>query len=109
LQPEWAWPDQDYSRTRSFGHGKLLSAYETYRTSLEQALFWGDVMHHPLQFVRPDWNSVFCEFPEAARKSRHRVMNHAAETNALVFTTHFAGSSAGRVSREDDQLTWHFD
>jgi glyoxylase-like metal-dependent hydrolase (beta-lactamase superfamily II) len=74
----------------------------------EQALFWGDVMHHPLQFVRPDWNSVFCEFPDAARKARRWAMNHAAETNALVFTTHFAESSAGRVSREGDRLTWHF-
>ena len=74
----------------------------------EQALFWGDVMHHPLQFVRPDWNSVFCEFPEAARKSRQWAMNHAAETNALVFTTHFAESSVGRVSRVGDRLTWHF-
>jgi glyoxylase-like metal-dependent hydrolase (beta-lactamase superfamily II) len=74
----------------------------------EQALFWGDVMHHPLQFVRPDWNSVFCEFPEAAHKARCWAMNHAAETNALVFTTHFAESSAGRVSREGGRLTWHF-
>jgi hypothetical protein len=32
--------------------------------------FWGDVMHHPLQFAKPDWNSVFCEFPDAALKSR---------------------------------------
>jgi glyoxylase-like metal-dependent hydrolase (beta-lactamase superfamily II) len=74
----------------------------------EHALFWGDVMHHPLQFVRPDWNSVFCEFPDAARKSRRWAMNHAAETNALVFTTHFTESSAGRVSREGDRFTWHF-
>jgi glyoxylase-like metal-dependent hydrolase (beta-lactamase superfamily II) len=74
----------------------------------EQALFWGDVMHHPLQFVRPDWNSVFCEFPDAARKARRWAMDHAAETNALVFTTHFAESSAGRVSREGGRLTWHF-
>jgi glyoxylase-like metal-dependent hydrolase (beta-lactamase superfamily II) len=74
----------------------------------QQALFWGDVMHHPLQFMRPDWNSVFCEFPDAARKARRWAMNHAAETNALVFTTHFAESSAGRVSREGGWLTWHF-
>jgi hypothetical protein len=56
----------------------------------------------------PDWNSVFCEFPDAARKARQWAMNHAAETNALVFTTHFAESSAGRVSRESNQPTWHF-
>ena len=74
----------------------------------EQALFWGDVLHHPLQVARPDWNSIFCEFPEAAQKSRQWAMNYAAETGALVFTTHFAESSVGRLSREGDRLTWHF-
>jgi glyoxylase-like metal-dependent hydrolase (beta-lactamase superfamily II) len=74
----------------------------------EQALFWGDVMHHPLQFVRPDWNSVFCEFPDSARQSRRWAMNHGAVTNALVFTTHFAESSVGRIAREGERLTWHF-
>jgi hypothetical protein len=35
-------------------------------------------------------------------------MNRAAETNSPAFTTHFAESSAGRVSREGDRFTWHF-
>jgi glyoxylase-like metal-dependent hydrolase (beta-lactamase superfamily II) len=74
----------------------------------EQALFWGDVMHHPLQFVRPDWNSVFCEFSDSARRARRWTMNYAAENNALVFTTHFPESSVGRVAREGDRLTWYF-
>jgi len=74
----------------------------------EQALFWGDVMHHPLQFSRPDWNSVYCEFPDAATKARHWAMAHAADTNALVLTTHFAESSAGRVSRDGNRFTWQF-
>jgi glyoxylase-like metal-dependent hydrolase (beta-lactamase superfamily II) len=74
----------------------------------EQALFWGDVLHHPLQVARPDWNSVYCEFPEAARRSRRWAMDLAAETGALVFTTHFAESSAGRLSRAGERFTWHF-
>ncbi|WP_315756712.1 MULTISPECIES: MBL fold metallo-hydrolase [unclassified Bradyrhizobium] len=74
----------------------------------ERALFWGDVMHHPLQVARPDWNSVYCEFPDAARTSRRWAMNHAAETGSLVFTTHFAESSAGRISRDGDRFAWHF-
>ena len=61
-----------------------------------------------LLVARGYWNTVFCEYPDAALKSRRWAMNHAAETNALVFTTHFAESSAGRVSREGDRLTWHF-
>jgi hypothetical protein len=35
-------------------------------------------------------------------------MHHAAETSALVFTAHFAESSAGRVSRQGNRFTWHF-
>ncbi len=35
-------------------------------------------------------------------------MNRAAAADALVFTTHFAESSVGRVSREGDRLAWHF-
>jgi hypothetical protein len=35
-------------------------------------------------------------------------MNHAAETNSLVFTTHFAESSAGRISLTGGRFTWHF-
>lgn len=75
----------------------------------ERALFWGDVLHHPVQATRPDWNSVFCEFPEAAAKSRHRALDLAAKTGATVFTTHFAESSAGHVSRRDDgTYAWTF-
>jgi glyoxylase-like metal-dependent hydrolase (beta-lactamase superfamily II) len=74
----------------------------------ERALFWGDVMHNPIQFAQPDWNSVYCEFPDAARQARRWAVAHAADTDSLVFTTHFAGSSVGRVSRDDGRLTWRF-
>jgi glyoxylase-like metal-dependent hydrolase (beta-lactamase superfamily II) len=74
----------------------------------ETALFWGDVMHHPLQFRRPEINSVYCEFPQAAQRSRHRAMRLAAELDALVFTTHFGASSVGRVSRQPHSFDWQF-
>jgi glyoxylase-like metal-dependent hydrolase (beta-lactamase superfamily II) len=98
---------EGFSFLPSPGHS-IDHACISFNSRGEQALFWGDVTHHPLQFVRPDWNSVFCEFPDAARKARRWAINHAAETNALVFTTHFAESSAGRVSREGGRFTWHF-
>ena len=74
----------------------------------EQALFCGDVLHHPLQVARPHWNSVYCEFPKAARRSRRWAVDYSAETGALVFTTHFAESSAGRLSRKGNRFTWNF-
>lgn len=79
-----------------------------FRSEGEYALFWGDVLHHPLQIARPDWNSAYCEFPQAATASRHWALNHAAETGALVLTTHFAETSAGRVRRDGNAFSWQF-
>lgn len=74
----------------------------------EQALFAGDVMHHPLQVYEPSLNSCFCEFPEAASRSRAFVLEDAAESGATVFTTHFAQSSVGRISRTGGRFAWQF-
>lgn len=89
------------------GHSIDHAAIE-FSSGGERALFWGDVLHHPVQAVRPELNSPFCEFPEAAVRSRAWALTRAAETGALVFTTHFAGSSAGRVTRGDGGFGWHF-
>ena len=69
------------------------------RSGGAHALFAGDVMHHPVQAVVPGWSSIFSEDPEAGCASRLRVLEMAAESGAPVFSTHFAGSSAGRVLR----------
>jgi len=74
----------------------------------EEALFGGDVMHHPLQVYEPALTSCFCEFPEAAQRSRAAILEEAAERGATVFTTHFAQSSAGRISRRGDRFSWQF-
>ena len=70
--------------------------------------FPGDVMHHPIQVYRPEWSSVFSASPERGRASREWALNHMADTGALVFSSHFPGSSAGRVSRTADGFGWTF-
>ena len=72
------------------------------------ALFSGDTFHHPLEIYAPDLVSSFCEFPDAARRSRQAFMDRAAETGATVFTAHFPRSSAGRIERHDDGYQWQF-
>lgn len=74
----------------------------------QEAVFSGDIMHQPVQVLRPDWNSRFCSDPHAARASRRWLLDHAAEQRATVFTAHFARSSAGHVRRRGDQLDWEF-
>ena len=72
------------------------------------ALFSGDTFHHPLEIYAPELVSSFCEFPEAARRSRHMFMDRAVETGATVFTAHFPLSSAGRIERHYDGYGWQF-
>lgn len=74
----------------------------------ERAIFTGDVMHNPLQVWLPHWNSIFCGEQEQARKSRRWLLEHAAETAALLCTAHFPCTAAGRVLRQDGGFAWQF-
>jgi hypothetical protein len=64
-------------------------------------------MHHPVQVVRPDWCSVFCASPDAARTSRHRMLTEASMRNTMMFTAHFPGTSAGTVT--PSRSGYHFE
>ena len=73
------------------------------------AIFGGDVMHHPVEIYDPDLVSMFCEFPDAVRRSRRTVLDRASETRALYFSSHFPRSSVGRIDRRTDGgHTWSF-
>ncbi|AEM87363.1 MBL fold metallo-hydrolase [Streptomyces violaceusniger] len=75
------------------------SSVLTLRSGDERAVFVGDLLHNPVQIIEPDANSCFCEDPAAARASRRRVLDQAADQNALVFPAHLRGRSAVRISR----------
>ncbi|NIF21557.1 MBL fold metallo-hydrolase [Candidatus Pantoea multigeneris] len=64
----------------------------------ESAIFTGDLMHHPVQFQYPHWNSVFCENLSLATASRQRVIDWCREHRAIWFSSHFHSSSYGRVT-----------
>jgi glyoxylase-like metal-dependent hydrolase (beta-lactamase superfamily II) len=74
----------------------------------ETALFSGDVFHHPVEIYEPDLVSVFCEFPDASRRSRRWFLDHAASTHSIVFSSHFPRSSAGRISQTHRGFEWNF-
>ena len=50
----------------------------------------GDMMHHPIQAVHPEWNSRHCEIPDLARKTRREFLERIADTGAWVLPGHFA-------------------
>jgi glyoxylase-like metal-dependent hydrolase (beta-lactamase superfamily II) len=73
-----------------------------------EAIFGGDVMHHPIELYEPDLFSMFCEFPEGARRSRRRLARHAAERNAVYFSSHFPSTSVGRITQTGENFGWEF-
>ncbi len=73
-----------------------------------QALFPGDIFHHPIQIYEPDWNSAYCALPDEARITRRRTLEYCVEKGALMLPAHFGPSHAGRVACTDDSFSFEF-
>ena len=67
------------------------------QTPSRQALFVGDVIHHPIQVYHPELSSVACLDPEASRQSRLRMLEHCCEHHALMLPAHFAAPHGGHI------------
>jgi len=67
----------------------------------EDAVISGDVMHHPIQVRHPEWDNRFDTDGAMAKKTRRAFCERYADSEVLVFGTHFATPSAGRISRKD--------
>ena len=57
----------------------------------------GDVVHHPIQIARPEWNSRFCVDPARSRTTRKDFVERYAETDTVILPAHFAEPTAGRI------------
>jgi glyoxylase-like metal-dependent hydrolase (beta-lactamase superfamily II) len=69
------------------------------RAGGRRAVLAGDVVHHPVQVARPEWNSRFCVDKEMARATRQRFVERHAETDTIILAAHFATPTAGRIVR----------
>jgi glyoxylase-like metal-dependent hydrolase (beta-lactamase superfamily II) len=66
----------------------------------DRAVFVGDLLHSPVQILRPECNSCFCEDPRQAAATRRGVLERAADNTELVVPAHFAGRGAVEVRRD---------
>ena len=62
-----------------------------------EALFVGDIMHHPIQVHEPHWNSAFCEWPDHAAVTRRHVLERLADRPTLMLPAHFPDPCCGYV------------
>ena len=67
----------------------------------QEAIFCGDVMHSPLQIVKPELNSTYCSDPELARVTRAHLLAGAADREAMIFPSHFGAPHCGYVRRQN--------
>ncbi len=70
----------------------------------DRAVFVGDMLHSPVQILRPEANSCFCEDQRQAVATRRAVLERAADNAELVVPAHFAGSGAVEIRRESGQF-----
>lgn len=89
--------DIDFAPGHTPGHVVLRAASRG-----EEAVFIGDVVQHPFQVYRPNWNSAFCASPVLSRATRWRILAECADRNVLVFPAHFANPYAVKIRRTED-------
>jgi glyoxylase-like metal-dependent hydrolase (beta-lactamase superfamily II) len=68
----------------------------------EEAVITGDLMHHPCQCARPDWESVADVDRAQAETTRRRFLERFADSGIPIVGTHWAGSTAVLLGREGE-------
>ncbi|BAK66532.1 putative hydrolase [Sphingobium sp. SYK-6] len=91
----------------AFGHSPGCFAINAQRGG-PPALFSGDVVHHPIQLVRPDLHIFADEDPYMASATRLQLLNRVADTETVLFPAHFRYSSCGHVKRDGEAFRFEF-
>jgi glyoxylase-like metal-dependent hydrolase (beta-lactamase superfamily II) len=63
----------------------------------ERVLFSGDTMHSAIQVYEPGWSSGFCVNGQESAATRRRLLDAAADKNAVLCPAHFSAPHAFRV------------
>lgn len=66
------------------------------------AVITGDMVHHPVQFVAPQWVMAADGDAVLASQTRLAFRDRYADSGVRVFGTHFGGSSCGHLRRTGD-------
>lgn len=70
----------------------------------KRAVLCGDVIHHPVQLVHPEWSSRACEDKVLSALTRRALLDRLCDTDTLLAPAHFASPSIGHVVREKNHF-----
>ncbi|HYA35897.1 MAG TPA: MBL fold metallo-hydrolase [Candidatus Binataceae bacterium] len=68
----------------------------------QNAVITGDLMHHPIQCAYPEWDDNFDSDGAMAKKTRRAFCERYADKDVVVFGTHFATPSCGKIISKGD-------
>ena len=74
----------------------------------DRGVFIGDVLHHPLQCLRPEWSTFACTDMEGSRVSRTRLLDEHADSGTLMMPAHFPEPTAGWIRRHRNAYRFDF-
>ncbi len=83
----------------AFGHSPGNVVIDV-RAGSGRAVMSGDVMHHPVQIERPDWNSIYDQDRTLAQAARAALLDDVADGRTWLVAAHFAGPTALTISRD---------
>ena len=66
----------------------------------------GDIIHSQLEFIHPEYLSLFDVTPEQALNTRAQVLSDIAESRLLVFACHFPFPGLGYITHNEGVFNW---
>ena len=72
-------------------------------------VFMGDVIHHPLQLLKPEWSTIACTDRELSRKTRTRLIEEHAEHGTRLLPAQFPSPTAGKIVRHGRAYSYAFE
>ena len=73
----------------------------------DDAVFTGDLFHHPVQVREPQLSSHVCSDQDLSRQSRYDFLNRYADSGTLICPAHFTGTEVGHMKSDGDG--WRFE
>ena len=73
-----------------------------------EAAFTGDILHHPVQVLHPQWSCMGCLDPVRAVETRRKLLARCAQSGATLFPGHFMAPHAARITEGANGFAFQF-
>jgi glyoxylase-like metal-dependent hydrolase (beta-lactamase superfamily II) len=75
-------------------------------SSGQRLLCIGDLMHHTLEFARPEFYTLFDVVPKRALSNRDEILSDAVKSGVLIFSYHLPFPGLGRFVKKGRRFSW---